>query len=165
MPLPGRLPKTGSIKATLRRELEDSAGEAATLAHLADLAYAQGDRERAVTLYREGLDLVRATADRAVAALCLEGLAAVALAGSQPARAARLYGASATQRRGTFVLNVWDDRVARDQQVAAVRTALGGKAFAAAWAAGQAMPLEEASAATLGLASLPSPNYSQSPLS
>ena len=128
---------------TLRRELRDRAGEAASLAHLGDLAYAQGDHWRAATLYREGLNLVRATGDRAVAAICLEGLAAVALAGGQPERAARFYGADATQRRGTFVLNVWDDRVARDRQIDAVRAALGEEAFAAAWAAGQAMTLNK----------------------
>ena len=81
--------------------------------------------QRAAALYREGLALLRATGDRAVGRCCLEGLAAVAVAEGQSARAARLYGAGATQRRGTFVLHVWDDRVARDRQIAAVRAALG----------------------------------------
>jgi hypothetical protein len=53
------------------------------------------------------------------------------------------------QRRGTFVLNVWDEPLARDRQVAAVREALGEEAFAAAWAAGQAMTPEEAIATAL----------------
>ena len=128
---------------TLRRELGDSAGVAASLAHLGDLAYAQGDQERAATLYREGLDLARDAGDRAVAALCLEGLAAVALAGGQPERAARLYGAGATCRKGTFVLNVWDDRVARDRQIAAVRAALGDAGVRGGVGAGQTMALEE----------------------
>jgi predicted ATPase/transcriptional regulator with XRE-family HTH domain len=129
---------------SLRRELGDRAGEAAALTHLGDLAYAQGDHERAATLYREGLGLVRASGDRAVTALCLEGLDAVAMAGGQPERAAQLYAAGAAFRKGTFVLNVWDDRVARDRRIAAVQAALGDEAFAAAWAAGQAMTLEQA---------------------
>jgi hypothetical protein len=102
-----------------------------------------------VTLYREGLDLVRASGDRVVEALCLEGLAAVAMADGQPERAERLYGAGAAYRKGTFVLNVWDDPVTRDRQVAAVRAALGEEAFAAAWAEGRALPLEEAIALAL----------------
>ncbi len=127
---------------SLRRELGDRAGEAAALAHLGDLAYAQGDHERAATLYREGLGLVRTTGDRVVAALCLEGLAAIAMTGRQPERAAQLYAAGAALRKGTFVLNVWDDRVARDRRIEAVRAALVDEAFAAAWTAGQAMTLE-----------------------
>jgi tetratricopeptide (TPR) repeat protein len=133
---------------SLRRELGDSAGEAASLAHLADLAHALGNQERAMTLYRRGLDLVRTTGDRVVPTLCLEGLATVAMAGGKPERAARLYGAAASFRKRTFVLNVWDDCVARDRQVAAVRAALGDEVFATAWAAGQAMTLQEAIAHT-----------------
>jgi hypothetical protein len=59
-------------------------------------------------------------------------------------RAARLYGAGVASRKGTFVLNVWDDRVARDRQIATVRVALGEEAFAAAWAEGHATTLEQA---------------------
>jgi predicted ATPase len=134
---------------TLRREVGDRAGVADALAHLGDLARERADAERAVMLYREGLELVGTAGDRAVVAACLEGVAAVAVGGGHLERAARLYGAAATQRRGTFVLNVWDDRVARDRQVAAVRTALGGAAFAAAWAAGHAMTPDEAIALAL----------------
>jgi non-specific serine/threonine protein kinase len=141
---------------SLRRELGDRAGEAASLAHLGDLAAAQGDHGRAIALYREGLNLVRATSERVVEALCLEGLAAIAMAGGQPECAARLYAAGTSFRKGTFVLNVWDDPVARDRQIAAVRAALDHEVFATAWTAGQTMTLEEAVAATLDLASLPS---------
>jgi hypothetical protein len=87
---------------------------------------------------------VRATGDHVVAAVCLEGMAVLATAAGQAERGARLYGAAATQRQGTFVLNGWDDRVARDRRVAALRAALGEEAFAAAWAAGRALSLEEA---------------------
>jgi hypothetical protein len=128
----------------LRRTLRDSVGVAASLAHLGNLATTQGERARAAMLYRDGLELLRTTGDRAVAALCLEGLATVAVADGYPERAARLYGAGARQRRGTYVLNVWDDRVACDQQIVALRAALGDEAFAAAWAEGQAMTPAEA---------------------
>jgi Tfp pilus assembly protein PilF len=133
----------------LRRELGDNAGVAASRAHLGDLASAQGEHERAATFYRDALDLLHPADDRVVAASCLEGLAAIASAAGHPERAARLYGAGATLRRGTFVLNVWDERVARERQVEAVRAALGEAAFAAAWGAGQAMTPEQAIADAL----------------
>jgi predicted ATPase/transcriptional regulator with XRE-family HTH domain len=129
---------------TLLRELGDNAGGAGALAHLGNLACEQGDVERAAIQYREALALLGAADDGVVAALCLEGLAAVATLQGRPERAARLYGAAATQRRGTFVLNVWDDRVARDRQLARVRAALGETAWTAAWKAGQALTLEGA---------------------
>jgi hypothetical protein len=100
-------------------------------------------------LSQEALALARLAGDRAVAMTCLEGLASVAWTRGHLEHAARLHGAAATLRRGTFVLYVWDERVARDRQVAAVRTALGEEAFAAAWAAGQSMTLEEATALAL----------------
>jgi tetratricopeptide (TPR) repeat protein len=131
----------------LRRELGDGVGMAGALAHLGDLASARGDHDHAAQLYEEALALPGASGDRAVAALCLEGMAVLAMAAGQAGRAARLYGAAASQRRGIFVLNVWDEPVARDRRVAAVREALGEEAFAAAWAAGQAMTPEEAVAA------------------
>ncbi len=129
---------------TLRREVGDWPRVAASLAHLGDLAYVRGDHVQAATRYAEGLELLCATPDRGAAAACLEGLALVAVADGQPEHAARLYGAAAAQRRGTFVLHVWDDPVARDRQVAARRAALGDEAFAAAWAEGQAMTPTEA---------------------
>jgi predicted ATPase/DNA-binding XRE family transcriptional regulator len=132
----------------LRRALGDSAGVAGSLAHLGNLAAAQGDQERAARLYHEGLNLLAKDGDRVAAALCFEGLAAVARAGGQPEHAARLYGAGAAFRAGTFVLNVWDDRVARDGQIAALRAVLGEEAFATAWAAGQAMTPDQAAAST-----------------
>jgi tetratricopeptide (TPR) repeat protein len=129
---------------TLRRELGDRAGVATSLAHLGNLASVQGDHERAVLLYKEVLDLLRTIGDRAATAVCLEGLATVSVAEGRLDRATRLHGAAATLRWGTFVLNVWDEGVARDRQIAAVRAALGDEVFAAAWAEGQAMTLEQA---------------------
>jgi predicted ATPase/transcriptional regulator with XRE-family HTH domain len=134
---------------TLWRALADGAGVAASLAHLGGLAAARGDHERAALLYQAALDLPGASGDRAVTAVCLEGLAALATAAGRPERAARLYGAAVTQRQGIPVLHVWDERVARDRQVAAVCTALGDERFAAAWAKGQAMTLAQAIAYAL----------------
>jgi hypothetical protein len=59
-----------------------------------------------------------------------------------------LYGASIALRPPTFVPSSWEGAT-RDRQVGTVRAALGDAAFAAAWAAGEAMTLEEAIATAL----------------
>jgi tetratricopeptide (TPR) repeat protein len=128
----------------LRRALGHPVDVAASLVHLGGLAVAQGDDPQAATLYGEALTVLRSHGDRAVAALCLEGMAALALACGDVERAARLLGAAAPLRRGTYVLFVWDERTARVGQIAALRSALGEDAFAAAWAAGQAMSWDDA---------------------
>jgi predicted ATPase len=128
----------------LRRALGRPVEVAASLAHLGGLAAAQGDAARAATLYGEALAVLAPTADRAVAALCLEGVAALAQAAGAVERAAHLWGAAATLRRGTYVLFVWDERTVREGLIAAGRTALGEPAWTAAWAAGQALTLEQA---------------------
>jgi hypothetical protein len=71
-------------------------------------------------------------------------MAAVASAQGQPARAARLWGAAAARRGalGTPLPPV--EHAHYERTVAAARTALGEGAFAAAWAAGQTLPLEQA---------------------
>ena len=82
-------------------------------------------------------------------AYCLEGLAAVAGEQGQPDRACRLFGAAAALRKtGGWPLEpVYQSEYQR--QVAALRDTLGEKAFAAAWAEGQAMTLGQAIAYAL----------------
>jgi hypothetical protein len=76
--------------------------------------------------------------------LALEGAAGVAGAHGQPERAARLFGATDAVRTALGVPVRPVDRPRYDRDVSAVRTALGPDAFAAAWAAGRALPLEQA---------------------
>jgi predicted ATPase/DNA-binding SARP family transcriptional activator len=71
-------------------------------------------------------------------ALCLIGLARVALAQGRPTRAARLLGATEALRFS----HSHGPRL-REQAVAAVRAAMEPAEFEAAWAAGQAAPLEQ----------------------
>jgi predicted ATPase/DNA-binding SARP family transcriptional activator len=77
---------------------------------------------------------------------CLDGLARVALVRGRPGRAARLLGATAAlwaahDRPEWHIERRWHLQL--DQDVAAVRANLAEAEFAAAWAAGQAMLLEE----------------------
>jgi hypothetical protein len=75
---------------------------------------------------------------------CLEALATIAGAQGQPQRAACVYGVAEALRDAIGAPLEPSERARYDQSVAAVRAALGGDAFAAAWAAGRAMPLEQA---------------------
>ena len=74
----------------------------------------------------------------------LEGLARVALAQGRMERAARLCVAAAALREDIGWNLPPAKRAGHDRTVAAVRGALGEEAFAAAWARGYALPLEEA---------------------
>jgi hypothetical protein len=82
-------------------------------------------------------------------AACLAGAAAVIRDGGHPVEAARLLGAAAAVRE-TRPSRVFAHEFALiDQDTAATRAALGEEAFAAAWAEGRAMSLEQAIADTL----------------
>jgi len=74
----------------------------------------------------------------------LTGLAGVVAAQSQPERAARLLAAV----EAWYVMNNAQlepaDRADYDRILAEVRAQLGEDAFAAAWEAGRALPLEQA---------------------
>jgi hypothetical protein len=65
-------------------------------------------------------------------------------------RAARLCGAAAALREAIGAPLSAAERTDFDRTVAAVRAALGEEAFAAVWACGQALPLEQAIAEALG---------------
>jgi hypothetical protein len=74
----------------------------------------------------------------------LEAIASLVVTHGQAARAARLLAAAASlrERLGTPLPPI--ERPEFERSVAAARTALGEPAFAAAWSAGQAMPVEQA---------------------
>jgi tetratricopeptide (TPR) repeat protein len=124
------------------KELEDKRGIARALTTLGWVAHAQGDDARARLCHEESLALWRELGETWGMAACLEGLAEVAGAQGHPQRAAQLFGAAERLRDGTPMPPA--DRPERDRSVAAVRAALGEVAFAAAWAAGRAMSLDQA---------------------
>ena len=74
----------------------------------------------------------------------LAELASVALAQARPERAARLFGAGEAMREMVNAPLPPADRVDYDRQLAALRMELDETAFAAAWAQGRAMTLEQA---------------------
>ena len=114
------------------------------------VAAAQGKLERAETLYQEGLSLYQEVGDRPGIAECLRGLASVVAAQADAAKAACLFGAAEGLREAIGASLLPDERAGYDGMVAAARACLGDKAFAAAWASGRTMMLEQAVAYALG---------------
>jgi predicted ATPase/DNA-binding XRE family transcriptional regulator len=133
----------------LRRELGNPWGIAVSLTNLAEVARAVGEGARAEALYAESLGLLGAVRDTSGVPVCLEGLAAIAAAGGQAERAALLFGAAAALRLAIGAPLPPSERAGHERAVAAARAALGPAAFAAAWARGQAMTVEEARAAAV----------------
>ena len=101
-------------------------------------------------LYQEGLSLYQKVGDRPGIAECLRGLASVAVTQADAARAACLFGAAEGLREAIGASLLPDERAGYDGMVAAARACLGDRAFAAAWASGRTMMLEQAVACTLG---------------
>jgi hypothetical protein len=114
------------------------------LTYLGDLASDRGDDAAAYAFHAEGLALARELADQAAIAASLAGLARIADARGCPERAARLFGAAAVLRSTTSSVLDPADSDALERHVAAVRAELSVEAFAAAWAAGEALSLDEA---------------------
>jgi len=141
----------------------DAWGRTVALALLGYLALEHGEYARARALAVEGVTHLRALGTRWKLPECLEVLACVASATTEPERAARLFGAAEALREHSGAPLVRADRPAYDRGVAATRAALADAAFAAAWAAGRAMSpwqaMEEALAP--GAAAAPRPPRSR----
>jgi predicted ATPase/class 3 adenylate cyclase len=120
------------------------------LVSLGDAALIQGDNERALRVYKEALTMCRETGQEPTDTGVLEGMASLAAALKDDARAARLWGAveSALQVIGA----TWTpEDLARDEPyLDAARSRLGEATWEAALAEGRNMTLEEAIEYALG---------------
>ena len=128
----------------LWREVGGERGIATTLAVLGRVVHAQGDQERAGGLFRESLSLYAKQGDKRGTAWSLEGLARVAGARGEPERTARLFGAADALREAIGDPLPPRDRIDYERGVNAVRALLDEQCFAAAWAQGRGMTLEQA---------------------
>jgi non-specific serine/threonine protein kinase len=108
----------------------------------ADHAAARAHLEQAAGLVRE-------VQDPAGAALCLDGFAGLAGAQGQPEQALRLAGAAARRREALGASHPRNLRAWLERQLAPARAALDADRAAAAWTAGQGLPLEQALAEAL----------------
>ena len=127
----------------------DKWAEAGILVPLTRAATEQGNVVEAAALLGESLERWRDLGNRQGIADALEAGAQLAAALARPDCAARLAGAAAALREGGSatpavgaIEALWTARA---------QTALGNQAFAAAWAAGRAMSLDEATEQALAL--------------
>jgi DNA-binding CsgD family transcriptional regulator len=133
----------------LFEELNERRGIASVLLDMARVVHAQGDRARAQTYYVESLAELRVYIDALRIPECFEGLADLASTAGQPARAAGLLGAAEVLRDSYGLPLPPVYRASYERTVDAARAQLDEAAFAAAWAAGQAMTMEQAIAEAL----------------
>ena len=131
----------------LHRETGDRWGIAWVLSIVAKVEACQGDHGAALALYEESLVIARKIGSKLTIAVCLEGMASVLETQGEPTQAARLWGAAEVLRE-TMGAPIWPvERAPYEHSVAATRNLLGARAFAAAWAEGRTMPLDQALAA------------------
>jgi tetratricopeptide (TPR) repeat protein len=134
---------------SLSREAGDKRNTAMCLDRLGRILQWEGEHARAEALLREGLVLEQEVGSTEGIASCLDGLALAAHARGRDEAAARLCAATLELRTMT---GARADRSLRDrtgQLVAELRAALGEDAFAAAYAQGRALSLDEAVALAL----------------
>ena len=128
----------------LTRRSGDPWALAVLLGNVSGIARRQGDRRRAAALDRERLAINRDLRNRGCLADCCLYAAEVAVWLGRPERAARLLGAATAdlEEIGLHLRAEWQRGI--DNATEAARAALGDEAFAAAWATGRRLPLEEA---------------------
>jgi non-specific serine/threonine protein kinase len=112
------------------------------LVALGDLATTKGDLAAAVEWYRQVFPLV-ITSARGLVAYVFERYAAVCIAQGDYRRAAILYGAAAVAPRMAYGFHLFADSSGAEEDQKAARQGLGETEFAAAWAEGRAMTLEQ----------------------
>jgi predicted ATPase/DNA-binding CsgD family transcriptional regulator/transcriptional regulator with XRE-family HTH domain len=106
-------------------------------------AHAQGDVARAAASFREALVLFADHGDRGKVAESVDRLARLAAQSREPARAARLFGAAEALYEAAGFRRSPHDPAGYEHAVEEAREALGEESFAAAWAAGRGLSLEE----------------------
>jgi predicted ATPase len=132
----------------LFRAVDDTWGVSWSLTMLGAAAITRGVLDRARDWLQEGLTLHQQVVSTRGIIYSIEGFAQLAAACEQAERAARLFGAAEVLRAQIAATLYPAERPAYDRRIAAIRTRLGEMAFAAAWAAGRAMSLDQAIATT-----------------
>lgn len=133
-----------------KRAQGDQLGIAASLVNLGNLALAQKDFARAEASFRESLVLRLTLGDKMGIASALSGLADLALVQYQLIRSVRLYGACEALRHAIGFTSAPGARRDFEHDLTLLREQLGEADFAAAWAMGASMTLDQAAAYALG---------------
>jgi DNA-binding CsgD family transcriptional regulator len=107
-------------------------------------ALAQENSEQAAALIQEGLTACQDSGDQWGISMALIGLAGVANRQGKSERAVRLLGAVETRRK-TISATLWQvDQMEYNHHIAVAQVALSTEQYAAAWAQGQELSLEQA---------------------
>jgi tetratricopeptide (TPR) repeat protein len=137
------------------REAGSRGAQAAVLHNLGYTQQALGDRAAALGSLRQSLDLYRALDDRHGQADCLTELAGLVTIVGQLHLAASLLGAAEAAREPFGATIAASNRPDYERILSSLRSGLDAAAFANAWSAGRALPLEQALAqglsATIGV--------------
>jgi tetratricopeptide (TPR) repeat protein len=134
----------------LMRELGNERYIAIILNNLGIVALGQHDLVSASTCCVESLRLLRDLNNTYDIKDCLVGLAGVASEQGQPARAARLCGATEALLESIGAVLERAERATHDWTIAAIRAQLDEATLSALWAEGQALSLEQVIAYALG---------------
>ena len=132
----------------LFREVGHKQGTATSLSHLATVALDEGNVEQALPLLAEVIGVLQGSGDKPQIASTLEASAWAASALGHRDQAARLLGAASALRAAIGVPLPPAEEEALRRPIAAA----GEAAFATAYAAGQALPVEQAVAEALAVA-------------
>lgn len=133
-----------SQSLALLRKVGNRWSIAYALSRLGFVAVHQSNYGLAEASFTEGLIFCRETDNRWISEECLEGLARLASVKGQCEQAARLFGAAEVLREAVGWHRALPDQAHHDQCVASARAGLEETAFAAAWAEGRALTLEQA---------------------
>jgi predicted ATPase/DNA-binding SARP family transcriptional activator len=135
------------------RDVQHLRAMAEVLLELGWLEHRQGNEGRALALLTESLELYRDRGHRVFIVECLAAIAGVHQAKARTAadafRVVRLYGAAQSGYVANPALLYHRERMGYACDLAAMRSKLDEATFAAAWAEGQAMTLEQAIACAL----------------
>jgi non-specific serine/threonine protein kinase len=150
----------------LQRATRDGWGLSISLGYLGLLAGEAGNHGYAAAAHRESLQLRWDAGVWEDVAASLADLAALAAAVERPERAARLFGAAAAVREetGRALIPHYPERAVFERAESRARTALGPKVYAAAEAAGRALPRQQAIAEALALADEIAGNSGRAPI-
>jgi hypothetical protein len=116
------------------------------MTNLAFTVLARGEGEQARVTFVDSFAFGREHGDRFNAVACLRGFGAVALAAGHPERAVPYFALGDALFTATGATHWPAERLGGPIAIEDLRTRLGDKAFAAAWAIGQAWSLEAATA-------------------
>ena len=136
---------------TLSRAVGDRRSIVSALNSLGCVKIELGDTQRAQGLLEEALTLAREVADQRGIVDALEGIALLVNGRGSPAVGARLLGFVEAVRAAAELPRVPGESAQYAQLLAALHLALDAEAFAAAWADGRALSIEDV--VTLALAS------------